>query len=283
MLTWLKKPLAGAMIFSVAFHAFALFGVALVLPDPRSAIDFIQPLQVVLVNAKSKSRPAKADALAQANLDGGGNTADDRQAKSPLPAIRDDQQFTPEQIAKRVAQLEEESKRMLTRLKSDHKVAQPELKKQQSSDVRSGEDLVQKSLEIARLEAQINKNWDAYQKQPRRKFIGARTQEYRFAQYIEDWRIKVERIGNLNYPEQARQQKIFGSLRLSVSINADGSLGPIEVSKSSGNRILDAAAMRIVKLAAPYSPLPPDIRKDTDILVITRTWTFTSSERLESE
>lgn len=283
MLTWLKKPLAGAMIFSVAFHAFALFGVALVLPDPRSAIDFIQPLQVVLVNAKSKSRPTKADALAQADLDGGGNTADDRQAKTPLPAIRDDQQFTPEQIAKRVAQLEEESKRMLTQLKSEHKVAQPELKKRQSSDARSGEDLVQKSLEIARLEAQINKNWDAYQKQPRRKFIGARTQEYRFAQYIEDWRIKVERIGNLNYPEQARQQKIFGSLRLSVSINADGSLGPIEVSKSSGNRVLDAAAMRIVKLAAPYSPLPPDIRKDTDILVITRTWTFTSSERLESE
>ncbi|MDO8294301.1 MAG: energy transducer TonB [Gallionella sp.] len=283
MLTWLKKPLAGAMIFSVAFHAFALFGVALVLPDPRSAIDFIQPLQVVLVNAKSKSRPAKADALAQANLDGGGNTADDRQAKTPLPAISDDQQFTPEQIAKRVAQLEEESKRMLTRLKSDHKVTQPELKKQQSNDARSGEDLVQKSLEIARLEAQINKNFDAYQKMPRRKYIGARTQEYRFAQYIEDWRIKMERIGNLNYPEQARQQKIFGSLRLSVSINADGSLGPIEVSKSSGNRVLDAAAMRIVKLAAPYSPLPPDIRKDTDILVITRTWTFTSSERLESE
>lgn len=142
---------------------------------------------------------------------------------------------------------------------------------------------MQKSLEIARLEAQINKNHDAYQKMPRRKFIGARTQEYRFAQYIEDWRIKVERIGNLNYPEQARRQGIFGSLRLSVSINADGSLGPIEVSKSSGNRVLDAAAMRIVKLAAPYSPLPPDIRKDTDILVITRTWTFTSSDRLESE
>lgn len=283
MLTWLKKPLAGAMIFSVAFHAFALFGVALVLPDPRSAIDFIQPLQVVLVNAKSKSRPAKADALAQANLDGGGNTADDRQAKTPLPAISDDQQFTPEQLAKRREQLEEESKRMLTRLKSEHKVTQPELKKQQSNDARSGEDLVQKSLEIARLEAQINKNFDAYQKMPRRKNIGSRTQEYRFAQYIEDWRIKVERIGNLNYPEQARQQKIFGSLRLSVSINADGSLGPIEVSKSSGNRVLDAAAMRIVKLAAPYSPLPPDIRKDTDILVITRTWTFTSSERLESE
>ena len=283
MLIGLKTPLTGAMIFSIAFHAFALFGIALVLPDPRNAASFTQPLQVVLVNAKSKSKPAKADALAQANLDGGGNTPDDRRAKSPLPAIRDDQQFTPEQIARRVSQLEEESKRMLTRLKSEHKVAQPELKKQQSDDARSGEDLMQRSLEIARLEAQIDKNWDAYQKQPRRKFIGARTQEYRFAQYIEDWRIKVERIGNLNYPEQARRQKIFGSLKLSVAIKADGSVESIEVSKPSGNRILDAAAMRIVKLAAPYAPLPPDIRKDTDILVITRTWTFTSSERLESE
>ncbi len=285
MIGALKTRLSMSMTFSVALHAFALFGIALVMPDPRSAANFLQPLQVVLVNAKSQSRPAKADALAQANLDGGGNTPEDRQAKTPLPTIRDDQQFTPEQLAKRVAQLEEESKRMLTRLKSDRKVAQPELRKQQSSDASRGEDLVQKSLEIARLEAQISKNFDAYQKMPRRKYIGARTKEYRFAQYIEDWRIKVERIGNLNYPEQARQQRIFGSLRLSVSINADGSLGPIELDRSSGSRILDAAAMRIVRIAGKngFAPLPPDIRKDTDILVITRTWTFTSSDRLESE
>ena len=136
---------------------------------------------------------------------------------------------------------------------------------------------------MARLEAQIDKNWDDYQKLPRRKFIGARTQEYRFAQYIEDWRVKVERIGNLNYPEQARRQQIFGKLQLSVSIRKDGSVESVEVSKSSGKRILDAAAMRIVKLAAPYSPLPPSITKDTDILTITRTWTFTSTDRLESE
>ncbi|OGT03518.1 MAG: energy transducer TonB [Gallionellales bacterium RBG_16_57_15] len=271
------------MAFSVALHAFVLFGIALVLPDPPSAASFIQPLQVVLVNTKSKSRPVKADALAQHNLDGGGNTVKDRRARSPLPAIRDDKQFTPEQLAKRVAQLEEESKRMLTKLKSDNKVAQPEPRKQQSNDASSGADLVQRSLEIARLEAQIDKNWDAYQKIPRRKFIGARTQEYRFAQYIEDWRIKVERIGNLNYPDEARRQQVYGKLQLSVAIRADGSVESVEVNRSSGHRILDAAAMRIVKLAAPYAPLSPDIRKDTDILVITRTWTFTSSDRLESE
>jgi protein TonB len=142
---------------------------------------------------------------------------------------------------------------------------------------------VQKALEIARLEAQINKDWDDYQRLPRRKFIGARTQEYRFAQYIEDWRVKVERIGNLNYPEEARRQQLFGKLQLSVSIRANGSIESIEVSRSSGHRLLDAAAMRIVKLAAPYSPLPPDITKDVDILTITRTWSFTSSDRLESE
>jgi len=283
LLATLNTRLSASMTFSVALHAFMLFGVALVMPDPRSAVAFMQPLQVVLVNTKSKSRPVKADALAQANLDGGGNTAEDRRAKTPLPALRDDKQFTPEQLARRVARLEEESKRMLVKLKSEHKVAQPEPRKQQSNDASRGDDLVQKSLEIARLEAQIDKNWDAYQKIPRRKFIGARTQEYRFAQYIEDWRIKVERIGNLNYPDEARRRQIYGKLQLSVAIRADGSVESVEVSRSSGHRILDAAAMRIVRLTAPFSPLPPDIRKDTDILVITRTWTFTSSDKLESE
>ena len=271
------------MIFSIVLHAFILFGIALVLPDPRSTANFLEPLQVVLVNSKSKSRPVQADALAQHNLDGGGNTAQDRRAKSPLPAIRDDLRITPEQRTKRVAELEAETKRMLTKLKSNYTAEQPELKKQKNDSASNGDELVQRALEMARLEAQINKNWDAYQKMPRRKFVGARTQEYRFAQYIEDWRIKVERIGNLNYPEQARQQKVFGSLKLSVSIRADGSVEQVKIDQSSGQRILDAAAMRIVKLAAPYAPLPPNITKDVDILTITRTWTFTPSDKLESE
>ena len=283
MLATLKARISMAMVFSIAVHAFALFGVSLVLPDPRSASDIMQPLHVVLVNSKSKSRPVKADALAQANLDGGGNTRDNRQAKSMLPNIGEDQQITPEQATRQVAHLEEESRRMMTRLKSDHRVEQPQLKKQQSTTTVSADDLVQRSLEIARLEAQISRNNDYYQKLPRRKFIGARTQEYRFAQYIEDWRVKVERIGNLNYPEQARREQVYGKLQLSVAIRADGSVESIEVSRSSGHRILDAAAMRIVRLAAPFSPLPPDITKDVDILTITRTWAFTPSDKLESE
>jgi protein TonB len=283
VLPHLRTRLSFSMFFSIALHAFLLFGILLVLPDPRGAANFFQPLQVVLVNSKSKSKPVQADALAQHNLDGGGNTAEDRRAKSPLPAISDDPKFSPEQEAKHVAELEAKTKRMLTRMKSNYTAAQEELKKQKSNTSSNGEALVQKALEMARLEAQIDKNWDAYQKLPRRKFIGARTQEYRFAQYIEDWRIKVERIGNLNYPEQARRQHIFGKLQLSVSIKKDGSVEKIEVSRSSGQPLLDAAAMRIVRLAAPYAPLPPSITRDTDILVITRTWSFTSSDRMESE
>lgn len=272
------------MSLSITLHVlcFAMVGMG---HFPRNNIDFTHPLQVTLVTTREKSqfKPLKAEALAQVNMDGGGNTTDDRQAKTPLPSISDDQRLTLEQVTSHVAKLEEESKQMLTQLKSNYQTTQTELKPQQSDDARNGEDIRQKLLEIARLDAQINKNYEAYQKMPRRKFIGSRTQEYRFAQYIEDWRIKVERIGNMNYPEQARQQGIFGSLRMSVAINADGSVESAELNKSSGNRVLDAAALRIVRLAAPFSPLPPDITKDTDILVITRTWSFTSSDKLESE
>jgi protein TonB len=280
LLSSLKTGVSLAMLFSIALHAFALFGISLLLPDPRSSADIMQPLHVVLVNSKSKSRPIKADALAQANLDGGGNTSENRQAKTMLPNVRDDSRITPEQAAKQVALLEEESRRMQTHLKSSYKLTPPPPKQ---PDTASAEELVQRSLEIARLEAQISKNNDYYQKLPRRKFIGARTQEYRFAQYIEDWRVKVERIGNLNYPEQARQQQLYGKLQLSVSIRADGSVESIEVSHGSGHRLLDAAAVRIVKLAGPFAPLPPDITKDVDILTITRTWSFTPSAKLESE
>ncbi len=134
-----------------------------------------------------------------------------------------------------------------------------------------------------RLEAQVAKEFEAYQKRPKRRFIGARAEEYRFARYVEDWRLKVERIGNLNYPEAARQLKLYGNLILSVAIRSDGTLEGVEVHRSSGHRILDAAAVRIVELGAPYSPLPADIRRDTDVLVITRTWSFSKGDELTSE
>jgi protein TonB len=271
-----------SLAVSLALHAFLLFGIVFVMPDPRNLAKSLEPLQVVLVNSSSNSRPDKADALAQHNLDGGGNTEQDRQAKTPFPTMEDGKQFTPEQSAMRLKLLEQENKRLMAQFKSMHTIAPVKNTKRQPEGT-SGDDLVQRSLEMARLDAQINKENDAYQKLPRRRFIGARTQEYRFAQYVENWRIKVERIGNLNYPQAAREKKIFGSLQLTVGIRADGSVKSVEINHSSGKSLLDAAAKRIVLLAAPYSPLPPDIRRDTDEIYITRTWTFTEDDKLESE
>ena len=284
LIVYFKQPMARAVLFSLLLHAFALFGIGFVLLDPSKSHTALQPLEVVLVNSKSRSRPVKADALAQHNLDGGGNTEEDKRASSPLPNVSDDKQFTPEQSKQHLQKLEQQVKKLLTQAQSMNTVPQEHTDKQrQDGSDMNGRDLVQRALEIARLEAQINRDFSVYQKLPKRKFIGARTQEYRYAQYIEDWRIKVERVGNLNYPSQARQQKIFGQLRLTVSIRADGNVDSVEVTKSSGQRILDAAAVRIVKLAGPYAPFPEDIRKETDILSIVRTWSFTSNDRLESE
>ena len=142
-----------------------------------------------------------------------------------------------------------------------------------------------RSLDIARLKAQIDQDHDDYQKRPKRKFVGARTKEYRFARYVEDWRIKVERIGNLNYPEAARKGKLYGNLQLTVSIRANGALESIEIHRSSGEKVLDQAAINIVKLAGQngFAPFPPDISQDTDILHITRTWVFAPSDMLLSQ
>ncbi|MDP2804676.1 MAG: energy transducer TonB [Gallionellaceae bacterium] len=279
-----SQRIAFSVFVSLGFHALIFFGIGFAFPGFGKIISApLRPLEVVLVNSKSKTRPMNAEKMAQNNLDGGGNTADDRHAKTPLPTLSDDEQFSPEQSAQRVKQLEQEAKRLLTQLKSNYSIPEEKNNKNPASAELSGQDLVQRSLEIARLEAEISKSMDTYEKMPKRKFIGARTQEYRYAQYVEDWRAKVERVGNMNYPQQARDQKIYGKLTLTVSIRADGSIESVEVNRSSGQRILDASAMRIVKLAAPYAPFPPNIRKEVDVLSITRTWMFTSNDHLESE
>jgi TonB family protein len=123
----------------------------------------------------------------------------------------------------------------------------------------------------------------AYQERPKRHFVGARASEYRFAQYVDNWRQKIERIGNLNYPAEARNRKIYGSLQITVAIKANGEVESVEINRRSGHKVLDDAALRIVRLAAPFDPFPPNIRVDTDILHITRTWTFTKAEQVVAE
>ncbi len=286
----LRTRMRGALVLSVLIHAFVIFGVSFKMPDPGALKNLDQPLEVVLVNTRSVAKPEKPTALAQANLDGGGNTDADRRAKSPLPVTRQDKEAAELTVAtRRVEKLEREAKKLITQAKTQTppiEQAPPQPEPQAEAQVvpaPNAMDLMQRSLEIARLEAQISREWDSYQKRPRRRFVGARTQEFRFARYIEDWRIKIERIGELNYPQAARDQKLYGSLVVTVSIKADGSLEKTEINRSSGKKVLDDAAVRIVKLGAPFAPFPADIAKDTDILSITRTWMFTRSDQFVTE
>lgn len=282
-----KTRMQLALLVSIAVHVVVVAGVSFTMPDKNPLKNLQQPLEVVLVNAKSTTKPAHPDALAQANLDGGGNTDAPRRAKSPLPVTREDKQAVdPTLAARRAEQLEQEARQLMTQAKPQAQVESAPPLAPPQSEARAepnATDLMQRSLEIARLEAQISKDWDSYQKRPRRRFIGARTQEFRFARYIEDWRLKIERVGELNYPQAARDQKVYGSLVVTVAIKADGALEKVEINRSSGRKVLDEAALHIVKLAAPFSPFPGDIYRDTDILHITRTWMFTRSDQLITE
>lgn len=242
-------------------------------------------LDIVLVNARSAHKPTGAQALAQTNLDGGGNTDENRRAKTPLPPTHrqtagDDVQ----QMQKRMRELESQQRTLLTQAKSLRSAAANQTASEQPAPAPSvsGLDLMESARAMARLEGEISKTTDEYSKRPRRKFVGARTEEYRFAQYIENWRQKIERIGTLNYPDAARG-KLYGSLVLTVSISADGNVMRIDINRSSGHKLLDDSARRIVQMASPYSPFPPEIRRDTDILEITRTWYFTQGDQLSSK
>jgi protein TonB len=275
-----------ALVISFFVHAVVL-SIHFELPDKfQRATE--QALDVILVNSKGAKKPDKAQAKAQANLDGGGNTDEERRAKTPLPVapqVREGNNLM--DARKRVAELETQQQQLMTQLASQKTIASDNRRNEQvptppAPTATTGLDLATAALNLARLEGQIARNVEDYNKRPRKKFIGARVEEYRFAQYVEDWRLKVERVGNLNYPEAAKGRH-YGTLVLTVIIKSDGSLDRVEINRPSGHKVLDDAARRIVEMAAPYAPFPDAIRRDTDILEITRTWSFTTSDHLQSE
>ena len=277
------SPLALGIGVSVFLHG-AVLTRNFKFPDAANAARE-KAMDIILVNAKSANKPRDPQALAQSNLDGGGNTEEDRRAKTPLPPTQ--QQTTGvdlEQIQRRVRDQEARQQNLLTQAKSLRSVAPSVNANEQPtpSPNISGSDLAESARAMARLEGEISKSIDEYNKLPRKKFLGTRTEEYRFARYMEDWRNKVERLGTLNFPEAARG-KLYGRLMLTVAINANGQVVRIDINQSSGHKVLDDAARRIVQMAAPYAAFPPDIRRDTDILEITRTWHFTQGDQLSAK
>jgi len=279
------RVLGAAIGLSIALHA-ALLSLHFKVPDLRWQRTEA-PLEVVLVNAKTRERPVKADVLAQSNLNRGGTVEERRRARTPLPVTepRDPGKDLAE-AQRRQRSLEVRQEELLAQAREAQTRVPPPSPRQQGVEQPaaqpSGRDLADLSLAAMRLQAQIDKQIQEYQERPRRKFIGASAMEYRFAQYEEDWRAKVERIGTLNYPAEARG-KLYGNLQLSVTLRPDGSVESVYLDRSSGLKVLDAAALKIVRMATPFAAFPPDIRRDTDLLTITRTWFFGKGDKIWTE
>ena len=140
--------------------------------------------------------------------------------------------------------------------------------------IPSADELLTNSFEIASSDNEVRREMIEKTERLRRKYISANTKQYEYASYMDSWRRKVERVGNLNYPEEARKLNLSGSLQLEVALNRDGTINEITLRKSSGKKVLDDAAIKIVELAAPYAAFPENIENKVDILHILRTWQF---------
>jgi protein TonB len=266
--------LAVTLFIAAAVHALVILGVSFdALDRPPSERD-THSLDVTLVKSRQEPAPEEADYLAESNQDGSGNT---------------DERVRPQEeaIAQAPPPASAESKPSPTQVMTGDE--SPE-QRQQSDPTTATEDrqltsaaaLINRSMEIIRLNERINQSMQAYSKAPKSKFISARTKEFKYASYMRDWVAKVERVGELNYPDAARRQHLSGKLIVQVAIQPDGSVKEIAIRQPSGHKILDDAAVRIVKLAAPFAPFPDNVREETDLLYITRTWVFTSGNRLQS-
>jgi protein TonB len=273
-----------AVAAAITLHA-ALLAVTFIPTDPKPTPSV---LDVTLAHFKSKELPHEADFIAQANQMGSGTEKDKRLLTTTERAeIEDDAIRETMQVEESARAPAEESRQNLivTRSNKARKVGKAQQKKEQR-DVRRAENdsAERRRRDIASLEAQLAREKEAYAKRPKvRQLTSVSTRESFDALYVEAFRREVEKVGTDTFPQQAMRERTFGQVRLMVAINPNGHVREIEVLKSSGYQVLDQAAMRSVRLAAPFAPFPPEMRKITDILEIIRTWKFDERQAVSSE
>jgi len=277
---WTTRPDRRYLMSALAISLFAhliLFALHFTAPRPtRPERD--DGLEVVLLNAGTGHAPAQAQLRAQVASDGGGDAASGH-AKAPVPhaaASRDGKLLA--ELQQRQAALEAEQRRLTASLSRDHGQA-PTPPGPLGAPAAERNPTQVRAEQLARQFAEISQRVDDYNKRPRRHFFAPSTSEYRFAVYVEQWRQRVETLGNQNYPAAARG-KVYGSLRMTVYIRSDGTVERMDIDKPSEHKILNDAARRIVALATPFAPFPPQVARDTDVLAITRTWYFTNDKLL---
>ncbi len=276
------NPIGATTLFSLLLHAVLLLGVTFHFAQAEPGLP---TLDVTLLNVANQDAPDKADFLAQANNSGGGQS--DRAARpsqmfsGALP--RPDPGVAAQMVKETAPPVHEATptRMVTTTSSSDFSVASDTAQTAADAQPTPNAEQLLRQQAVAQLAAELRAQNEALAKRPKKKFISANTKEYVYASYMRGWSDRVQRVGNLNYPQEARERKLYGDLLLTVGLRRDGSIHNITVIKSSGQPVLDAAAERIVRLSGPFPALPPDA--SVDELYITRTWQFLPGDVLRNK
>ena len=277
------------IFFAIVVHSLIILGVSFSQGDPTKLPEKLPGLEITLVQSQSDKKIEDADFLAQANQEGGGDSEEVEKPSAPADApvptgeVGEVTEIVPE--TEFATSPDPQQKEILTATRSsDHKIALQQASPDLTTDRKNitSKQLLEQTKEMERLSAEVGIAKKATSNKPKKKYITAQTKEYRFANYEETWRKKVERIGTLNFPDEAVRARLTGNLRMSVTITSDGNVKSIKITKYSGHKILDDAAKRIVKMAAPYARFPEEISKDYDEIVIVRTWQFLPGNKVKT-
>lgn len=267
------------LLLAAVVHALVIFGL-----DFEFKLDQTRTppaLEVVLVEPTKSEAPEEADYLAQASQDGGGESAEHSRPSTPFASQQDFQTdgIAPQPMEAAAPEpVNATSESVVTTIFSEDLVSREDRREVETTPLpKQSEILIEQDLAIAKLSAEVNAQVEEHAKRPKKKVINARTKEAASAKYMASWVEKVERIGNLNYPDQARRRQLSGALMLIVGIYKNGQIESITVDESSGFKLLDDAAVRIVRMAAPFDALTGQLAEETDILYIVRTWDFNSN------
>lgn len=275
--------LSMTILLMAIFHGVVILGITF--SDDDEKTETAPTLDVILVQAKKSTTPLQADYLAQISQDGGGNS-DQKNRPTDMfsaPTLSETPGVAPEHSIASINKIQHiNQQKIITQKQSDYSMQTDKHISKEQQATPPSEQTPDYQAEIARLAAELDKTTEELTKKPREKFINSRTREHVAANYMRKWIDKVERIGNLNYPDEAVRSKLSGTLIMDVMINDKGKLVKYTLQRSSGHKVLDDAARRIISLASPFDSFPEALKKQADIIHITRSWVFESDNSLSS-
>jgi len=275
------------LFFAVTIHAIIILGISFS-NELFKQKDHIQTMEITLVQARSETPPDDdPQYLAQANQQGSGDTDDVKRPQAlrneTVKTPHQTQGTAPENVLPQIQQqkrIEQKKREVMLTDKANISVKSRKQTPREDAKKPNVSNLMSRAFQLAAASAEVDEFRMANKSKKKTKFITASTSEFKYAAYQDAWRQKVERIGRINYPEEARKRKLSGQLTMTVVIKPNGTLKNVSIDRSSGNRLLDDAARRIVRLASPYAPFPENIRNETELLYITRTWIFQNGNSL---